>query len=484
MLHWDAASRHTVAYDGREKAPLAADEYLFQNVAGEPMRWRDAVVGGRSVGTPGVIAMLKLAHDRHGKLPWAELFYPAIKLAEQGFAVSPRLHNLIAANQQYGLGKYFASRAYFFTATNEPLPVGHILKNLAFAATLRLIARDGPSAFYRGQIAQDIVAAVKSATDNPGLLSLRDLADYRAIERAAVCSPYRQYTVCGMPPPTSGGITTLQILTMLQEFDLKSMKPFSAQAVHLYSQAARLAYADRNAYLADADFVEVPVPRLLDPAYLKRRARMIDLNRDAVDVKAGQLTLARMPGLAPELPSTTHMAVVDDDGNAVSMTSSIENAFGSTLMAGGFLLNNQLTDFSFRHENNDAPIANRVQPGKRPRSSMAPTLVFDRNQELYLVIGSPGGSRIINYVATTLLAILEWDMDIQTAIEMPRFSNRNAVTELEAGTAAAQLASQLEQMGHVVNVRVLTSGLHGIMVAADGLYGGADPRREGLALGN
>lgn len=485
MLHWDSGAGELQTYDGRETAPMAADANLFAP-GGDPMKWRAAVVGGRSVGAPGLLAMLELAHSRHGNLPWRDLFEHAIRIAEEGFEVSPRMSASIANEAEVGgLGKYSDAREYFFTPSGEALPAGTTLKSPRLAETFRQIAAGGSRAFYEGKIAEQIVAAVQATSDNPGLLSLDDLKNYRAKARPAVCAPYRQYQVCGMGPPTSGGLTSLQILKILENFDMGSMDPLSAEAAHLFTQAAKLAYADRAAHMADIDFAPVPVGALLNEDYLKERAGLIDISRDMGSASSGiPLPPELAVGVSPEAPSTTHLSVVDEDGNALSMTSSIENAFGSTVMAGGFLLNNQLTDFSFAERSKDgALVANRVEPGKRPRSSMSPTIVFDESGAPSLIIGSPGGSRIINYVARAVVAVIDWNMDAQSALDLPHYANRNGATDLEEGRDLETLGRQLEEMGHKVNVRSLTSGLHAIHIVDGELHGGADPRREGVAAG-
>ncbi len=481
LLHYSAASREVAAYDGRESAPAGADEALFLTADSEPLPFWEAVVGGRSVGTPGLLRMLELAHQAHGRLPWAELFEPAIRLAEEGFAVSPRLHQLIAGDRY--LKRYPETAAYFHDAAGNPLPVGHLLKNPAYAATLRAVAAGGADAFYRGAIAVDIATRVRGVADNPGRLSYSDLATYQARRRAPLCLPYRQWIVCGMPPPTSGGVAVLQILKLLEPFDLAAQAPLSPEAIHLVAEAGRLAFADRNRFLADSDFVAVPLDALLDPAYLAGRSMLIDPAASLGEASPG---LPGQQAAAPaqlDPPSTSHLSVVDAEGNAVSMTASIESAFGARVMARGFLLNNELTDFSFRPQVDGQPVANRVEPGKRPRSSMSPTLVLDRRGRFVMAIGSPGGSRIIGYTAKAIIAALDWNLTMQEAVALPNFVNRNGATDLEAGTAAEAAKAALEALGHEVNVRDLTSGLHGIRLTPAGLQGGADPRREGVVLG-
>ncbi len=480
LLHWDAPARNLTTFDGRETASLFADGNLFAS-GGKPMRWEDAVVGGRSVGTPGLIAMLRKAHKKHGKLKWKELFQPAIKLSKEGFRVSPLLNGLIGKFQSRGLGKYAQARLYFFAPSGEPVAVNSILKNPQLAKTFEELANGGASVFYDGAMAHRIVGVVENAG---GILSIRDLRGYRAVSREPVCSLYRSYLVCGMGPPTSGGMTVIQILKLLERFDVASLRPMSVEAAHLFTQAAKLAYADRNSHMADSDFYPVPAEKLTDAEYLKKRSALIDPGADmgkaSTGIKGG--CYAQNGGVF-EFPSTTHISAVDRRGNAVSMTASIENAFGSTLMTGGFLLNNQLTDFSFStFGKNDCLIPNRVEPGKRPRSSMSPMVVFDLEGNLRLIIGSPGGSRIINYVARAIVAVLDWGLDVQSAVSLPHYANRNGKTELELGTQAENLASGLRKLGHEVKITELRSGLHGIEFTDAGIRGGADPRREGAVL--
>ena len=482
LLHYDGDSGAVMAYDGRETAPAAVREDLFLNADGSPKGFFEAVVGGSSVGVPGVIRMLELAHREHGRLPWDTLFQPAIALAEEGFAVTPRLHYLISVDRY--LATFPETRRYFYLPDGEALPVGHRLRNPDYAESLRLIAAVGADGFYSGPLAEAIVARVRTAPRNPGLMTLEDLAAYQAKERPALCRPYRQYEVCGMPPPTSGGIAVLQMLGLLERFDLARAGPEGAEGWHLLAEAGRLAFADRNAYVADSDFVNVPLGRLLARNYLRSRSLLIDPNRSLGEAKPGDVGQRAAVVRQSAPPSTTHFSIVDGEGNAVSMTSSVENAFGSRLMAGGFILNNQLTDFSFRPEVDGRPVANRVAPGKRPRSSMSPTLVLDEDGGLILAIGSPGGSRIIGFVTKALVGVLDWGLDVQSAISLPNLTNRNGVTDLEAGTALEPLAGDLEALGHEVQMRGMNSGLHGIRITDKGLEGGADPRREGVALGD
>ena len=486
IVHYDVKNKTTTTYDGRETAPAAAKPDRFIGADGKPLPFRQAVPGGLSVGVPGVLRALEMAHKAHGRLGWADLFQPAIRMSQQGFAVSARLSAALAAEKS--LSEDPAARAYFYAPDGAPWPAGHVLKNPALARTLQQIAAGGPDAFYRGALARRIVATVVGAAKNPGDMTEADLAAYRAVERPPVCGPYRAWIVCGMGPPSSGGLTLLQILGMAQKFDLKSMKPMSPEAAHVVAEAMRLAYADRGLYMADGDFVKVPAKGLIDPAYLAGRAGLIQPGKAMVKAEPGEPPgrEARLWGRdsSPELPSTSHVAVVDSQGNAVSMTTTIEDAFGARLMVDGFLLNNELTDFSFQPLDNGKPVANRVEGGKRPRSSMSPTLAFGRDGTLAVVVGSPGGSAIINYVAKTLIGVLDWGLDIQAAIELPNFGSRGGATELEKGTPAEALKAPLEAIGHKVSVLPFVSGLHGIVLSPAGLAGGADPRREGVARGD
>jgi len=486
LLFWSEHDRRVESYDGRETAPAAARPDRFLGPAGAPLDFVDAMIGGRSIGVPGTLRMLALAHRKHGRLPWAQLFEPAIHLAEDGFAISPRLHGMLA--KEAYLGRFEPARSYFYGPDGAPKPEGTRLRNPAFAATLRAIAERGPDAFYAGAIAADVVAAVIHAPVSPGDISLTDLADYQAKERPPVCGQYRRYRICGMGPPSSGGSTVLEILGMLARFELRRLKPMSGDGVHLFAEASRLAYADRDRYLADSDFVSVPLAGLVDRRYLALRSRLIDPHQDHGRAQPGSppashASFQRDSG-SLDLPSTSHLVVVDAAGDAVSMTTTIEHEFGSRLMVDGFLLNNELTDFAFRPEVDGRPVANRVEPGKRPRSSMAPTLVFGPDGKLLLAIGSPGGPEIINYVALTLIAVLDWGLDVQAAIDLVHVSNRNGDTDIEPGPAGDALAEELRARGHAVARRELESGLQGIMRTKRGLEGGADPRREGVALGD
>ncbi|MEQ8710029.1 MAG: gamma-glutamyltransferase [Rhodospirillales bacterium] len=485
LMHFRAGNGVIDAYDGRETAPAAATPEMFLGPDETPRKFYDAVVGGLSVGVPGLLRMLEQAHQDHGRLPWADLFAPAIRLARDGFQISPRLHYLIDRDTER-LTTFDTTRSYFYQPDGTALPVGALLRNPAYADVLDQVAGGGADVFYNGQIAADIVRTVRGADRNPGLMTAEDMSGYRAIRRQAVCGTYRENRICGMPPPSSGGITVAQILGLLEGFDLHRMAPDSLAATHLIAEAGRLAFADRNLYLADTDFVPAPLKGLLDPGYLKSRAGQISLKSSVGKAEPG--TPPQDHGaLIPmqddfERESTTHLSVLDADGNAVSMTSSVENAFGARLMTRGFILNNQLTDFSFSPEKDGIAIANRVEPGKRPRSSMSPTLVLGPDGRLRMAVGSPGGSRIIGYVAKTLIGVIDWNLTMQQAIDLPHVINRNGGTDLEEETSAAELKTALEALGHQVSIRSLNSGLHGIRITPAGPDGGADPRREGIVL--
>ncbi|MFA5522026.1 MAG: gamma-glutamyltransferase [Castellaniella sp.] len=481
-ISFDAARGRVRAWDGRETAPEAAHAGRFLR-EGRPLSFEDAMNSGLSVGVPGLLRMLALLHREQGRLEWSRLFEPAIRLSREGFAVSPRLHALLARDK--GLRAQPAAAAYFYDGDGRAWPVGHQLRNPALAQVLSRIAEEGPRAFYEGRLAQGMVDAV-SGHDVPGDLSLKDLAHYRALERPALCMRYRVYQLCGVPPPSSGPLAVMQMLGMLVHTPLAGLAPNSLESVHWFTEAGALAFADRDAWVADPDFVSVPVQGMLDAGYLARRAASIragrSLGKALPGAPAGRRTASGRDD-TPEQPSTTHLVAADARGNAISMTTSIEAAFGSKILVEGFLLNNQLTDFSLSDTDEDGrALANRVEAGKRPRSSMAPMLVLENGQPV-MAIGSPGGSAIISFVAKALVGVLDWGLDIQQAIALPNRGNRNYGVELEAGTSLARLAEPLRAMGHVVHVNETASGLHGIVWTADGLEGGVDPRREGQALG-
>ncbi len=483
ILYWDNKNKKLHTFDGRETAPSDADSYLFiEN--GKKLAWKDAVVGGRSVGAPGTIKALEMAQHQFGKLPWSTLFKEGIETAETGFRVSARLEQLIAMNIHPGLELFHSTKRYFFPH-GEALKEGMVKKNPELAKVYQGIADEGSDFFYKGELAKKIAKAVKSASVNPGLLTEKDINEYEAIKREPVCGPYKKYQICGMAPPASGGISVYQILKVLEEQKLEQFKPNQLEAVHLVSKASSLAFADRDAYIADPDFTYLPFGALINNTYLQKRSQLVDIKEKWHKERAGSAysTAFIQVDNAFDLPNTSHISIVDKEGNAVSMTSSIEYAFGSGLMVDGFLLNNQLTDFAFSPNRGRYKALNRVDAKKRPRSAMSPTMVFDEEGKLLLVIGSPGGSRIISYVAQTLVGVLDWGLDVQQAINLPKFTNRNDYTALEAGTDITRLQSSLEGLGHKVKVIDLNSGLHGIMIKDGKLIGGADPRREGVAVG-
>jgi len=495
LMHWDG--KRVIAYDGRETAPMAADETLFLLPDGKAMPFIEAVVGGRSVGTPGAVRLLEEAHKRHGRLPWAKLFEPALRLADSGFPMSPRLNMQLASEKH--LKSDATASAYFYLPDGTPKSVGTMVRNQEYAATLRALQAGGADAFYNGAIAADIVKAVRSHR-NAGALAESDFAAYRVKVREALCTDYKQWRACGMPPPSSGGVAVAQMLGIFAVRNIAAVPPVTengkqepqADAVHLFAEAGRLAFADRGQYLADSDFVPVNVPGLVDPGYLRQRAQLIG-DRSMGTARPGippGTKSAFAPDTSPPKASTSHISVVDGYGNALSMTTTIEDVFGSRVMVRGFLLNNQLTDFSFTPRSDGLPVANRVQPGKRPRSSMAPTLVFERSSgEFVAAVGSPGGSQIIGYVTKTLVGLMDWDLDVQQAISLPNFGSRNGPTEVEKGQVSSALIDGLKVRGHDVREIDMASGLQGIVRVRlpggrMGWSGGADPRREGVALGD
>jgi len=484
MLYFDAARRMTRSFDGREKAPRDASEGMFLDEKGEPAPHFDMVPGGMSVGGPGVLKMLWHAHQIYGALPWRRLFQPAIDLATKGYPMTQRMHDNVSFSPY--IRNFDQTRRHYLLPNGEPKPIGTTLKNPELARSLRLIAQNGLYPFYEGELAHAMVKAVQQSPVNPGHLAMSDLKDYQPEERATICMPYREWKVCSMAPPSSGGLTVLQILGMLAQFDLGHLAPQSEEAIHLLAEASRLAFADRNALIADPDFVEVPADKMLDPMYLKQRAALIHMDKVMETVEPG-IRLAgeeRLLVRADEPPSTSHISIVDGEGNAVSFTTSIEYAYGSGLMVRGFLLNNQLTDFSFQPEDDGRKVANRVEPLKRPRSSMSPTLVFDQQDNLKMVVGSPGGARIIGYTVQTILNKLDWGMEMQAAIDAPRIIHLGKRLEMEEGRDWQDQPEQLKSIGHNVQMRPLVSGVHAVWVREDGtLVGAADPRREGVAIG-
>ena len=482
LVWYDSKSGEITTLDGRETAPLAATPRLFQNENGERLKFWDAVVGGRSVGVPGTPALMEAAHKKWGQNSWNSLFSEAIDLADNGFAVSPRLAALVARDAER-LGRFSDTADYFFP-NEQPLVEGHLLTNPAYADLMRRMAKDGAEVIYSGDIARAIIDTVRGAEKNPGVLSLTDLQIYKVKERPAVCAPFRGYQVCGMGPPSSGALTVGQILGLLNQFTPGSSN--DPQTLRLVGDASRLAFADRGRYMADSDFVPMPTKGLLAQDYLSERAKLLNGPDALTEAVPGNPEYSHASlwadDVSLELPSTSHISIVDRFGNALSMTTTIENSFGSRLMAHGFLLNNELTDFSFSSHRNGVPIANRVEPGKRPRSSMSPTIILKDGRPT-LVIGSPGGSRIIGYVAEAIVAHIDWGMNIQAAVSIPHAINRFGTYDLEKGTSLEAMVAPLEELGYKVNLRSLNSGLHAISIGENGLFGGADPRREGIAIG-
>jgi gamma-glutamyltranspeptidase/glutathione hydrolase len=484
MLLWDPATKKIISLDGRETAPASATPGMFLDATGNPRAHFDAIPGGLSVGVPGVVAMLELAHRKYGKLSWAKLFAPAIALAEKGVPVGHKLAETLRAFPH--MQTMPDVKRAFAKPDGTLLREGDVLKNPPLAATLRAIAKGGARAFYIGRIARDIVDKVQHAPVNPGGMTLADLAHYRAKERAPVCAAYRGERVCSMGPPSSGGIAVLQILNMLERFPAKDLTPNSLSEIHLFSQASRLAFADRGTYLGDPAFVRVPVRGLLDRSYLSARASLIDPMRDMGQAEPGTLPHAGFaPQKSPELHGTSHMSIVDDAGQVVSMTTTVEFVFGSEMMVDGFFLNNELTDFSFVPTQDGKPVANAPAPGKRPMSTMAPTIVFDKHGRFAIALGSPGGPAIIPYVAETLVAMIGGRLSPQAAAALPHHVNMNGPLLLEKDTSLDALAPALTSMGYDVRPgREEKSGLHIIERVKNGYIGAADPRRDGVAIGD
>lgn len=493
LVHWDAKKKRLETFDGRETAPKSVTPNLFIGADGKPLGYIEAVVGGRSVGVPGTIAVLALAHKEQGRLKWADLFAPAIAIAENGFAVSPRLANAIERDPVLASLPDMAS---YFRPNGKALQVGDTLKNPDYAATLREIAAKGLDGFYRGRIAEAIVSAVKNAPRGAVDFTLADLANYKPKKRPPLCGTYRFYKICSMGPPSSGGVTMLQTLKLMERFDVSKLAPSSPQAIHLITEAERLAFADRGLYVGDPDFVSVPVTGMIAPGYIAARSRALSLQTIMDRAKIGpgkpkgaNLTLRRLEVRDYARPGTAHLSVIDARGNALAMTTTVEGPFGSHLMAAGFILNNQLTDFSFEPTKDKYRLANAPAAGKRPMSSMTPTIVFDRKGKVAAVVGSPGGWRIIPYVTKTLVALVDWKMDMASAIKLPYVASRGGPTELEKGREAELGASAdaLRTMGHDIampDLGVAVSGVNAIRVTSEGFDAAADPRREGTVGGD
>jgi len=486
MLVHDPRSGKTTSFDGREVAPASARPDMFLGADGKARSKQQAIPGGLSVGIPGVVGMLEIAHKKYGKLPWARLFAPAIKLADSGFPVGPKLARTIKG---FARGANMPDiKAHFYHADGTPLAEGEIYKNPEYAESLRKIAAGGAKAFYTGEIAQAIVDMVQHAPVNQGGMTLDDLANFQALEREPMCGPYRQWRLCSMGPPSSGGIAIVQILGMLQRFPSSQLQPNTLSEAHLFTQASRLAYADRAKYVGDTALVQVPIAGLLDKDYLASRAALIDPAKDMGTAPAGDPPQKRAdyaPQRSPVLHGTSHMTIVDRNGQVISMTTSVESVFGAEVMVKGFFLNNTLTDFSLDPVLDGKPVANAPAPGKRPLSAMSPTIVFDKDGKFLLSVGSPGGPAIIGYVTQSLVAMLDGGMTPAQAIALPRQLNLNGPTRLEKSPENDALAPQLTAMGHTVSVVAGEgSGLHGIKKVPGGYIGGADPRRDGVVIGD
>jgi gamma-glutamyltranspeptidase/glutathione hydrolase len=488
MVLFDPSKKMVTSFDGRETAPASATPGMFLDASGKPRQHFDAIPGGLSVGVPGDIAMLWLAHQRYGKLPWARLFQPAIALAKKGFPLGHKLASELKAFPQ--LAKMPDIRAYLFHADGTPLNEGETLKNPELAETFKAIAKNGPKAFYEGAIAQSIVDKVQHAPINPGGMTLDDLKNYRAKERAPVCGTYRSYRLCSMGPPSSGGVAIIQILDMLERFPSKDLQPGTLSEAHLFVEANRLAFADRAKYLADPDFISVPVKGLTDRGYTKSRAALIDPTKDMGTATAGTppskgAALDYAPQRTPQLPGTSHMSIVDDHGEAIAMTTTVEFVLGSEMMAKGFILNNELTDFSFDPMLDGKLVANAPAPGKRPLSTMAPTIVFDKSGKFKIATGSPGGPLIIPYTSQSIIDLIDGNETPAKAVTEPHIANPNGPTLIEKGTSLEALVPQLTAMGHqIVEPRVEQSGLNIIERVKGGYIGASDPRRDGTVAGD
>ncbi len=484
LLYHDAESGKLYTIDGREKAPKAASPDMFLYSTREPMRFRDAVPGGKSVGVPGNIRLAEAAHKRFGKLPWVQLFAPAIRYAREGFEVTPRLHRMLV-NRPDHAGMTSWAKATFFYADDTPKLAGEMVRNLALADFLERIAKGGADIFYNGPDASKFVNTVATAARNPQRMTTGDLADYSVKWRAPVCTDYRQWRVCGMAPPSSGGTTVLAILKLLERFDLTALGPKNAQSWHLIAESMRLAYADREAYIGDPDFVDVPTEGMVDAAYLTARGALIDPAKAAVSVAAGTPPGAREVTAAAdgEVPSTSHFAIADRAGDIASYTSTIEGLWGSGLTVNGFYLNNELTDFSFAPEIDGKPVANAIAPRKRPRSSMAPTIVYDRDGRVVMAIGAAGGSTIIAQVAKAIIGVLDWDMTVGEAIALPQIYAVGNRMVIEAGSTLEALVPAFEAKGHAVSPASLPLKANGIERRGQKWIGGADPRSEGGVAG-
>lgn len=484
FLLYDDGHGHLASFDGRETAPAAADGRWFY-ADGKPLTLPQAIPGGRSVGVPGNVAMMALAHRKHGKLPWRALFQPAIVLARDGFAITPRLGKALARSAETGALSAEA-RSLFYAADGSPLPVGTVVHNPALAAFLARLAAQGPTAFYAGENARRIAQAVRGAVRNPAPMARADLAAYRARPRPPVCSTYRGWRLCGMGPPSSGATTVSGVLGLLQRFDLHGLGKDNPVSWHLIAEAMRLTYADRDRYLADGDFVQVPVAGLLSDAYLSQRSALISADRALAEVSAGTppgAPLALGNTLTADVPSTSHFVAIDRQGAAASLTSTIESAFGSGLMVNGYYLNNELTDFSLVPDRDGRPVANRIAGGKRPRSAMSPTLVYDPAGHLRMAIGAAGGATIPAQVAKSIIGVVDWNLTVQQAIALPVIFAPGDTVFVEQGSGLEAMAPALVALGHEVSAREMPLKANAVEVLGGRLVGGADPRSEGRAVG-
>lgn len=482
MLYHPAGSKDTFSYDGREEAPSAARPDRFLTRDGQEMDYEDARSGGLSVGVPGNLKLMELVHSRHGKLPWKALFQPAIALARDGYQVTPRMvHYLV--EQAALLSASREAQELYYQPDGKPKPVGAVIKNPKLADLLTLLAEKGADAFYKGPAGERLRAAVAASPRHPSVITADDMASYRAVPRPPVCGSYRVYTVCGMGPPSSGGIAVLAILKQMEGFDIPALGPQSVEAWHILGESMRLAYADRAKWLGDPDHVKVPVDGLTDPAYIKERSKLIDPKKAMPKAVPGTPKDApRVSDIADnEVPGTTHFSVADAAGNVASMTSTIEDVYGSGILVDGYVLNNELTDFNFVPDVDGVPTANRVEPGKRPRSSMSPTIVYDEKGQAVLAIGAAGGPTIIAQVAKAIVGVLDWKLDVQTAIALPTFMGNGDTLRIEQGTAVGGMADQLRAMGHKVQVDDFGGKLNGIDRITGQWRGGADPRSNGVA---
>ena len=482
ILYHDSKRGKLATVDGREKAPASATPNLFVGADGKPLGFREAFVGGKSVGVPGNIRLMERVHKRWGKLPWAKLFEPAIRLADQGYEVSTTTAAML--RMVAPLWKDFPASQAIYWENGAPKTVGATVKNPALASLLRRVAKGGANAFYTGKTARAISAAVGTAARNPTILTPADLAAYRAIDRDPVCARYRQYKVCGMAPPSSGATTVLQMLGMIERFDMKALGPDSATSWHVIAEAMMLAYADREKWLGDSDFVDVPVAGLLDPSYVKGRSALISETASLPAYQAGTPPGAKLrtAGISSEVAGTTHFVAVDGNGNVASMTSTVEGPFGSQVIAEGLVLNNELTDFTFTPVKDGAPVANAVAPGKRPLSSMSPTIVYDADGKVIFAVGSAGGKRIIMHVMKALVGKLDWGLSAQDALALPNIYFGGDAILVEQGTKLAAMQTDLARLGRTVVSSDLPSKLNAIERTPDGWRGVADPRSKGEAL--